>query len=718
MHADPSLQPFFEPSSVAVIGASHRETSVGYALLKNLLFGRMDGSNRAEGFQGEVFAVNTSGGELFGQRVYRSLPEIGRDVELIVVAIPPKFIEALIEEAGQCGVKAAIIISAGFAEMGEEGRALQDRIKTAAQRKGIRLIGPNCLGVLRPSMQLNASFAAQSTQPGGVGLLSQSGALVTGVISYANRESFGLSTVISLGGKADVGDEDVLLWLANDEATRAIAIYVEAFKEPRRFFEEARAVAKVKPVVAIKGGTSDAGAAAASSHTGSLAGSRAAYAAAFAQAGILEAHTIGDFVGWSRALGSQPPAMGKRLAILTNAGGPGVLAADAADRAGMQLVELSEDTIAKLDEVLPAVWSHHNPVDVIGDATPERYRDALNILGAAPEVDGIVLIMTVQSMTEPQETAEAIACAHEDPSWRKPLCCSFIGLIGTEVGRYLDARGVPEFNMPERAVSAMNALMRRGLWTQREEASAPTHLSLPEPDDARVARAIEQANAKGQHNLDLTLAREVLEGAGLRYNRSGTAANEQEAVEIAERIGYPVVVKVISPDVLHKSDVGGVALDLVNATAVRNACSEVREKVRSHEPDARIAGFTVEEQIKGTELIVGMSRDPGFGPLLMVGIGGIFVEVYQDVAFRLLPLSRRDALDAIGEIKAQALLDGARNRPVLDRAELAEVLLRISRLVEQHPEIIELDINPLVITASGLVAIDSRVILPAIASDG
>lgn len=707
---DHALDVFFAPRSVAVVGASNDADSVGHALLANLLFGAMHEDRREQGFAGPVYAVNRKGGEILGQKVHCNLSDIGESVDLVVIAIPPRFVKSVVEEAGRIGAKGVIVISAGFGEMGEEGRALEDEVARTARALGMRVIGPNCLGVMRPAERLNASFAASAPPAGAIGLLSQSGALVTGMISYAQREKFGLSAAVSLGAKCDVDDQDVLRWLAEDEETKAIALYVEAIHDPERFLEVAREVAKKKPIVAIKGGTTAAGAKAASSHTGSLAGAAAAYGAAFAQAGIQQAHTLSDFMSWSRALATQPAALGNRIAIVTNAGGPGVLAADACAKHGLTLAELSDDTMKALDAVLPSVWSRNNPVDVIGDATPERYRDALRILGKAPEVDGIILIMTVQAMTAPRATAEAIAEAQASGDWHKPLLGSFIGLIGTEEGSYLDAHGIPEFNMPEMAVSAMGALARRGVWVTREEAPAPA-LGLPPADLPRACALVAEAQDSGVENTDLALARAILEAAGVRYNRSGTAKDAAEAVKVADAIGYPVVVKLISNDVIHKSDVGGVVLDVVDADGVRAACASIRENVAKHQPGARIDGFTLEEQVKGTEIIVGMSRDPGFGPMMMVGMGGVFVEVYKDVAFRLVPMSRRDALDMIDEIRAQPLLNGARNRPILDRAELAEVLLRISALVEACPSIRELDLNPLVITQKGLVAIDARVIV-------
>ncbi|HEY8429399.1 MAG TPA: acetate--CoA ligase family protein [Sandaracinaceae bacterium] len=709
--SDDVLDSFFAPRSVAVVGASSDPDSVGHALLKNLLFGAMDGDRREDGFAGPVYAVNRKGGEILGQKVYTSLADIGAPVDLVLIAIPPRFVKDVVEEAGAAGAKAIIVISAGFGEMGAEGKALQDEVARTACARGMRVVGPNCLGVMRPSLRLNASFASSSPPAGGIGLLSQSGAVVTGMITYAQREKFGFSAAVSLGAKCDVDDREILAWLAKDPETKAIALYVEALHEPQRFLEVAREVSKKKPIVAIKGGTTEAGAKAASSHTGSLAGAAAAYRAAFAQAGVLQASTLGDFAAWSRALATQPPAAGNRIAIVTNAGGPGVLAADACARHGLELAELRAETRAALDAVLPAVWSRNNPVDVIGDATPARYRDALTILGRAPEVDGIILIMTVQAMTAPRETAEAIAQAQADPSWSKPLLASFIGLVGTETGSYLDEHGIPEFNMPETAVSAMGALARRGAWLRRTEAPAPTSLRHPAPDLERAKALVSQAVDSGVTNTDLALARAILEAAGVRYNRSGTAKDEDEAVEIACGIGWPVVVKLVSNDVIHKSDVGGVVLDVVGEDGVREACASIRANVAKAQPGARIDGFTIEEQVKGTEIIVGMSRDPQFGPMMMVGMGGIFVEVYKDVAFRLVPMTRRDALDMISEIRAQPLLDGARKRPVLDRAELAEVLLRISDLVQACPEIRELDLNPLVITKDGLVAIDARVIV-------
>ncbi len=713
MAAKSPLSPFFKPRSVAVVGASSRVTSVGHAVLKNLLYGEMNGSDRTRGFQGAVYPVNHKGGEILGQPVFTGVDAIGEPIDLLVVAIPPRFIPGLLETAGQLGVKAAIIISAGFGEMGEEGKALQDRVVAIAASHDMRLVGPNCLGIIRPSLALNASFAAGPPPAGPIGLLSQSGALITGIISYAQREQFGLSAAVSLGAKADVDDQDVLTYLAEDEETRALAIYIEAAQEPRRFYETLCAVAADKPVVAIKGGATEGGARAASSHTGSLAGSAAAYRAAFAQAGVLEASSVADFLAWSRALAHQPVAHGDRLAIITNAGGPGVLAADEVFRRGAQLAHLSDETMAALDAVMPTVWSRNNPIDVIGDATPERYQQALDIIGRAPEVDGIVVLMTVQAMTDPLKTAAAIAEAHANPSWVKPLTCSFIGLQGTEVGAFLDARGVPELNTPEQAVSAMSALVRRGRWLDRPEPGAYDAGRLPAPDLDRARELFDAARADGQVNLDLARARDVLACAGIRYNGSGTAADEDEAVRLADAMGYPVVLKVISPDVVHKTEVGGVVLDLIDGGAIREACAEMRRTVEEHLPGARITGFTVEQQVSGTEVIVGMSRDPDFGPLLMVGMGGIFVEIYKDVAFRLVPLDVREADAMINDITAQALLDGARGKPRLDRAELREVLLRVSRLVEAIPEMAELDLNPLVITRDGLVAIDARVIAAA-----
>lgn len=702
-----ALDPFFQPRSVAVVGASRDEQSVGFALFRNLVRGGAGGSE-ADGFAGPVYAINRKGGELLGQPVYPSLAAVGAPIDLVLVAIPPRFIPDLMDEVGAVGARAAIVISAGFGELGAEGHALQEQVVARARAHGIRVIGPNCLGVLRPGARLNASFAASPPPAGKIGLLSQSGALVTGLISYAQVERFGLSAAVSLGGKADVGDVEVIRWLADDPQTTAIALYVEALADPRAFLELTREVSQRKPIVAIKGGATAAGAKAASSHTGSLAGSLAAYRAAFSQAGVLQANTIGDFMAWVRALAHQPAPAGNRLAIVTNAGGPGVLCADAAARHGIELAELSEPTRARLDAVLPAVWSHGNPVDIIGDATPERFRQAVEVVLAAPEVDGVVVVMTVQSMTDPVATAEAIAAASEGAN--KPLLASFLGLAGTEAGSLLDARGIPELDTPERAISAMGALMRRGRWLAREAPPTPSYAHLPAPDLDRARAAVAAARAEGQRNLDLPRAREVLAAAGLRYNGAGAATDDEGAVRVADELGYPVVIKVSSPDVVHKSDVGGVAVGVIDAEGVRAACLKIRTQVAQHQPGARITGFTIEEQVSGTEVIVGASRDPAFGPLIMVGMGGIFVEVYKDVAFGVAPLSRRDALDMIDRIQAQPLLDGARQRPVLDRAELAEVLLRVSNLMEALPEVAELDVNPLVITPRGLVAIDARVV--------
>jgi len=706
-----TLSTFLQPERLAIIGASARPESVGHALLRNLILEAP--ADRVA----EVFAVNPKGGEIDGCRVYKSLAEIGQNIDLIVVAIPPRFIPDLMTEAAAVGVRAAIIISAGFGETGKDGQALQDQLLARAREHQIRLLGPNCLGLIRPPEGLNASFAAGMPPSGYVGVISQSGALITGLISYAHSERFGMSAAISTGGKADLSDHDWLALLGNDPHTHAIALYKESVRHPQAFLQTAREVARDKPIVVLKGGSSEAGAKAAASHTGSLAGSQAAYSAAFRQSGMLEARTIGDFMAWSRALAAQPPAAGKRLAILTNAGGPGVLAADAASRSGLELVALSTGTMDALNAVLPSVWSHNNPVDIIGDATPDRFARALRILGEAEEVDGIVVIMTVQFMTDPLCIAESIAGIAGDPSWRTPTCASFIGLVGTEVGSYLDERRIPEFNTPEQAVSAMSALMQRGLWLHRTSGGAVQKLERhPAPALQCARQALDRARAEGQINLDLTRAREILQAAGVRYNDAGHGSSIDETAREADRIGYPVAIKINSPDVLHKSDVGGVVLDVVNTDSVRRACKEIIASVRAHQPDASLDGFSVEQQVKGTEIIIGVSLDPTWEPMIMVGIGGIFVEVYKDVSFRLLPISHDDALDMIGEIEAQPLLDGARGRPGLNRQELAGVLCRVSQLIEQTEGIEELDINPLVITDTGLVAIDARVIARAISA--
>ena len=703
--SDAAINAFFQPESIAVVGASSRQTSVGHAVLRNLV-----GKGGQAPTTVPVHAINHKGGEILGQAVFKSLTDVPGDLDLIVVCIPPKYIPALMTEAGGKGVRAAIIISAGFAELGEPGLALQAEMLAAAKAANIRLMGPNCLGLIRPATSLNPSFAASAPPAGKIGLLSQSGALITGIISYAHVERFGLSSAVSLGAKADVNDVEIIDWLADDPETSALALYVEAFPQPREVYEAMRRCKK--PIVALKGGATAAGAKAASSHTGSLAGSVGAYRAAFAQSGALMADSIGEFMAFARALAYQPPATGKRLAIVTNAGGPGVLSADEAGRHGVQLATLSDETKAALDKVLPAVWSHGNPVDVIGDATPKRYRDALNIIGAAPEVDGIVVIMTVQAMTDPVAVAQAIADAHDDPSWTKPVLSSFLGQVGTEAGSFLDAKDIPEFDTPERAVAAMGALMKRGAWLARTPAEKTTKAVMPNADFGRAKELLVTALERKQNNLDLELARDVLAAAGIRYNKSAVAKDKAEAVNLAERMGYPVVVKVVSSDVIHKSDVGGVVLDCASARAIELACDGISKRVLEHNADARITGYTIEEQVSGTEIIVGVSRDPGFGAMMMVGMGGIFVEVYKDVAFRLIPLERRDALEMIDEIRAQPLFDGARNRPILDRDELAEVVMRVAALVREFPEIVELDINPLVITADrGLVAIDGRVII-------
>lgn len=451
---------FFKPESVAVIGASDDPAKVGYAIFKNALYSKIEGTDRSEGFTGKVYGVNAKDPEVQGEKTFKSVLDIPDPIDLAVIAIPSKFIPGVIDECGRKGIKSVIVITAGFSEIGEEGEKLEHEMLAAAKKHGIRIIGPNCLGVIASEKKLNVSFAYESPPVGGIALLSQSGALCTALISYSFEEKIGYSNFVSLGDKADVDDPDVLEFFARDPATNCIAIYIESLKRPRRFYEVCREITPKIPIVALKSGRTAAGAKAASSHTGSIAGSDAAYEAAFRQAGVQRAYNTSQFVDWSRALSFQPPAKGNRLAIITNAGGPGVLCADWAHSLGLDIVKLKDETIEKLSKHLPYSWSHNNPIDIIGDAGADRYEAALEIMGESDEVDGIVLIMTHQSMTDPMSIAEAVVKSKS--KLKKPLLASFIGEIGQDAENYLEGQGIPEYNFPERAVSAMEALVRRG----------------------------------------------------------------------------------------------------------------------------------------------------------------------------------------------------------------------------------------------------------------
>ncbi|MBI5342509.1 MAG: acetate--CoA ligase family protein [Deltaproteobacteria bacterium] len=692
------MDALFQPESVVVVGASRKPEKVGYGVFANLV--------RA-GFPGEIQGVNPSGGELLGRPVYPSIADLPGNVDLGVFVVPPAAVIEGIPRLAEKGMRAAIVISAGFKETGGEGAALERTLRDAARKASVRLMGPNCLGLINTHARLNASFAAGTPPSGAISFFSQSGALCTAILDWAIGENVGFSKFISLGNQADISESDVMEYLADDPETRVIMGYVESIDDGMRFLRVSREVTARKPVILVKAGATAAGARAASSHTGSLAGSDRAYSAAFRQGGILRAETVEDLFDFALGFALQPMPRGDRLLILTNAGGPGILAADTAEKIGVRLAEVSPELRGRLACKLPPTASLGNPVDIIGDAQADRYREALSGIRGDPSVDAVLVLLTPQAMTEPEETARAAVQALAGSG--KTAFASFLGEASVkEARKILSAGGIPQYPVPERAVRSLHAMLRY----RRIRGRTPSPGAEPAGIRAAQARAaVAAALAAGKKTLGEEESREILEAYGFWFPRHVLAQTSREAVRAFEEMRRPVAMKIVSPDILHKTDVGGVRLNLSDAEAVADAFVEITSSARRMVPDAWIAGVSVQEMVAGgRELILGMSRDPQFGPLLMFGLGGIYVEVLKDVSFRLAPLSRDEAVEMVREIRAYPLLSSFRGSVPADEGGIVDALLRISRLSTDVPEIQELDINPVMVMSKGrgIRAIDCR----------
>lgn len=694
-----SLDPVFRPKSVAVVGASATAGSVGSILVRNLL---------ASPFGGVVYPVNPKRHAVHGVRCYPDLDALPEVVDLAVIATPAATVPATIEACVRRGVPAAIVISAGFAELGPQGRALEKQMIETAHGK-MRLIGPNCLGVIHPPGNLNASFAAGMARPGRVALLSQSGAICTAILDWAEEARFGFSSFVSVGSMLDVDFADLIDYFADDPATRSIVLYMEAVGDVRRFLSAARSAARTKHVIAVKAGRHEAGARAAASHTGALAGSDAVFDAALRRAGVLRVNTVRDLFNMSEILAMQPPPRGPALAIVTNAGGPGVIATDALMLGGGQLASLSAPTLAALDAVLPPFWSHANPIDVLGDAPPERYHKAVEACLRDAGVDGVLVILTPQAMTDPTETACRLApLGHE----AKPLLACWLGAVAVHEGqRLLNEASVPTFSSPEAAIGAFLHMVQ---YRHNQELLYERPEAIPgdvHPDTARVQKVFEKVRQAGRTLLTEAEAKEVLGAYGVPVTPTIPCASADEAVTAARRLGYPVVLKLHSTTLTHKSDVGGVQLDLASEAAVRAAFERIRDGVAGR-PGA-FEGVTVQPMVrsKGYELIVGSSVDPQFGPVVLFGSGGVLVEVYQDRALALPPLNRTLARRLMERTKVYTALRGVRGRPPVDLEALETLLVRFSRLLTDFLEIQEVDMNPVLAAPGQVLALDARMVL-------
>ena len=709
-HAPPpeSLTPFFRPRGVAVVGASRNPTKLSYAVIRNLATG-------VHRFPGPVYPINPQADEILGLRCYPSLAAAPDPVDLAVVIVPAAAVLDAVEACGARGVKAIILISGGFRETGAHGAAREEEVVALARRYGMRLLGPNGIGVMDTHTPLNTTFVKDMPPSGHIAFLSQSGALCGGVIDWAIRRGIGFSRLLSIGNQADVTETEWLPFLAADDSSQVIALYLEDVKGGPAFVEALRTASASKPVLALKAGRTASGQAATASHTGALAGAHTAFRAACVQTGVIEAPTIQALFHGALALTYQPLPAGNRFAILTNAGGPAALAADELEAAGLRLARSSAAAQDALRQFLAPDAAVAGPVDMLGGAHAVDYGRALEVVLADPACDGVLVILVPQALVDSVGVVAATAAAAAACPTKPVLVC-LMGAASLDAANLAaHAARIPAYVFPNEAVAAAGMLWQRSRWQARTLVTQSAGLRPDTAAEAAIRRtALHVALAAGEHALDAHAGEALLAAYGLPTPATRLALTAQEAAAMAAAIGFPVALKLISPDLLHKTDVGGVLLDVRDADAARAGFEAIMARARAAQPHARLRGVLIQQMLRGgQEVIIGVQRDPTFGPLVMFGLGGILVEVLADVSFRLAPLARQDAEEMIAEVRSARLLDGVRGQPPADRAALVDALLRVSQLAVDHPQISELDINPLLVMPAGhgVVAVDARVIL-------
>jgi acetyltransferase len=696
------LKKIFEPRTVAVIGASNNEGSVGYALIKNMI---------GSGFKGTVYPINFKHKSIYGVRSYSKLADTRDEIDLAIIATPSATVPDLVKECGEYGVGGIVIISAGFMEAGDKGHQLTETILGYAHKYNMRIVGPNCLGFIKPSIKLNASFANKMALPGKIAFISQSGALCTAILDWSVEKNVGFSYFVSIGSMVDVGFHDLIDYFGNDPNTSSIVIYMESLTHTRKFMSAARAFARTKPIIVLKAGKSAAGAKVALSHTGTLAGNEIAFEAAFKRAGIISVNTIEELFNAAQALAMQPRPGGKRLSIVTNAGGPGVLATDHLINLGGELAELSAPTMKRLNEVLPPVWSHGNPVDVLGDAGAERYKNATEAVLADDGVDGVLVILTPQAMTKAGEIAREIVTLGK--KYSKPILASWMGQKDVDEGcEILESGDIPVFRIPENAV---NTFMSMYKYTRNIEALYETPSSIPHsfnPDTEKNHQLIKSIMAEHRYVLTENEAKEMLTNYHIPITRNKVATKEEDVKIICEEIGFPVVMKIASPDITHKTDTGGVVLNVKNVEEAIETFRSIMAGALAAKPDADIKGVLIEEMVnKKYELIIGSKKDPIFGPVIVFGMGGVAVEVFKDLNVGLPPLNMTLAQRIIEETKIYRLLKGYRGMKGADIESIKFLLYKFAYLVMDFPQIKEIDINPFVVDHTGGVVLDAKIIL-------
>jgi acetyltransferase len=696
------LDSIFNPKVIACIGATDRVDSVGYAVMHNLLTG---------GFEGKVYPVNPKHKTIQGVTAYKSIKKLPQRPDLAIIITPAATVPGIVQECGESGVGGLLIISAGFKEAGEEGERMLEQITETSREFGMRIIGPNCLGFINPTLGINASFATKMPNKGNIAFISQSGALCTSILDWSLDQSVGFSHFVSIGSMVDVGFAELIDYFGMDNATSSILIYMETLKDARKFMSAARAFARSKPIIILKAGKSLEGGKATLSHTGSVAGNDAVFDAAFQRAGIIRVETIAELFHSAQALALQPRPQGNRLAIVTNAGGPGVLATDYLTTRGGKLAPLTEATMQKLNDFLPSSWSHNNPVDVLGDASAETYRRALEACLSDETVDGVLTILTTQAVTSPTEVAQEVVKAAQNT--RKPVLAVWMGERDVAEGReVLELGKIPNYRYPESAVSVFLKMWNysRNLELLYETPEEAPQQFTPRKDSAW--RIIRSALSQGRKQLTEDEAKELLACYHIPVSANKLAVTPEEAAEFAAAIGFPVAMKIVSPDALHKTEVGGVRLNISNREEAIANYHAIVESVKRHVPNANIHGVLIERMVKKPfELLIGAKKDPIFGPAIAFGRGGVAVEVYKDTQLGLPPLNMRLARRIIEGTQIYPLLKGYRNQPGIDLEDLAFVLTKFAHLLTDFPEINELDINPYAADEYAGVALDARVLL-------
>lgn len=702
-----NLDSIFYPSSIAVIGASTRDGSVGQSIFSNLLFGK---------YKGVLYPVNPKAKSINGVKCYASVKDIPEPFDLAVLIVPSNSAPQTLKECVEKGAKGAIIISAGFKEVGGEGVKLENEIKEIVQKANIPLVGPNCLGMINtdPEISINASFAVSMPKEGNIAFISQSGALCTSVLDYAKGLDFGFSKFISIGNKADVNELDLLKYLHNDKKTKVILMYLEDLANGYEFIQTARLITSEgenkKPIIAIKSGTTFQGAKAASSHTGSLTSSDEVYDAIFTQGGILRVERIEDLFDLALGFSQQPLPKGKRVAIITNAGGPGIMATDACIRYGLEISPLKKETVEELKKYLPPTSNFNNPIDVIGDAKADRYDAALKTVIKDENVDGLIVILTPQSMTDTTEIAKKVV--ETSKASDKPVLATFMGIVDVSSGvEILKKNQIPHYIFPESAAKTLSSMHKYVEWCGRPRTTVMIFQDL---DKETAKMEIEKVSKEGRKHMPEIEAIEVLKAYNLPTLPSKLVNSLEDAILAAQEIEFPVVLKVVSPDIIHKLDVGGVAVGIDNANDLLNAYVAMQKNLKEKAPNAKIKGINIQKMAKqGLELIVGVNRDPKFGPVMMFGLGGSFVEALKDITFRLCPIRELGAYKMIEEIRASRMFSEFRGKKAKDKKAIANIIMRTSQLVMDFPQIQELDMNPIFLyeEGEGAVIADARIIL-------